>query len=159
MTKEEARQMRLETLKEAANHALLKWKPKEEDGKLVSYCNLATSYICVKMGFDGFRGMLAKEMVKRIDSNADFAVVDSQAAQSLANEGRLVIAGCKGDVLPNGHLDHGHIAACYPGKAIYSKKWNEDAPYIVNIGKTNGFMTANLAFNSKPCYYALVSEV
>jgi len=156
--KEQQRQYRLETLKEAAGYALLKWNPKEEEGGLVTFCNLGSSYICVKMGFDGFRGMMANEMVSRMENHADFAVVDAKAAQDLANDGRLVIAGCKGDVLPSGHLDHGHVCVCYPGTLAYSKKWREDAPFCCNVGKTNGLMNTNWAFASKPKYYAWIQD-
>lgn len=147
------RRLRIETLREACQYALLKFKPTTES----TFCNVSVNYISQKMGFDGFRGMMANDIVHRMNNAPDFSVVGPEAAQALANDGRLVIAGITGDPEQNGQLGHGHVSICYVGDTVYSGKWKEECPQTCNVGKENKFCSSNYGFNSKPKYYAWIS--
>jgi len=123
----------------------------------VTYCNCFVAYVARGFGFRGFDGLMANQIIDRMKDAADFALVAPKAAQDLANDGRLVIAGLKGEVMQNGHLDHGHVAVVYPGSMLFSGKWNEDCPLLANVGKENKIFGANYAFREKPEYWAWVS--
>lgn len=137
-------------LKALCDRAVKKYTP---DGD-VTYCNSAVNFICVELGYKGFRGLVANEMVDVMRKSPDFALVTPDDAQKLANDGRLVIAGIKED-------EHGHVAVCYPGGEVTrSGKWRENAPLIANVGKTNGVFNANWGFGLEaPKYYAWIEPV
>jgi hypothetical protein len=112
---------------------------------------VATNFVASQLGYTGFRGMVANDMVALMSKSPDFARVAPASAQNLANDGRLVIAGIKGD-------DHGHVAVCHPGELFYSRKWRQDCPIVANVGRTNGIMSASWAFSDEPGYYAWIES-
>lgn len=136
---------RIQRLIKSCKEAIEDFQPEGE----TTFCNLGANYICKEIGFKDFNGLTANQMVARMKNAPDFALVLSDIAQSLANDGRMVIAGIQAD-------PHGHIALCYPGKVMFSGKWQENAPMICNIGKRNGIMSANYGFLEKPKYYAYI---
>lgn len=125
--------------------AIERFQPKGE----TTYCNCAVQYIAEKMGFTGFDDMLANQMIWRMRNAPDFAVVSPEAAQQIANDGRLVIAGREDQ-------PHGHVCVCAPGTTLYSGKWRDKAPMVFNVGARNGLMGANYAFREMPDYWAWV---
>lgn len=124
----------------------------------VTHCNSFVSFVARGLGFGGFDGLMANQIVDRMKNAADFALVVGKAAQEIANDGRLVVAGQKGDVMMNGHLDHGHVSVVFPGAMIFSGKWNEEAPLLANVGKENKVFGANYAFKEKPEYWVWINE-
>lgn len=135
-----------ERLKEAGEEAVKRFTP---DGE-ASYANLGFSYVAKKMGHRGFDGMQASQIVVRVRSDPDWSNVTPEAAQKLANDGKLVLAGFQDEVL-------GHVAAVMPGNALRASKWNgELAPIVANVGVRNGIMGANHAFSSRPQYWVWI---
>lgn len=147
----------LEKLTRLGQEAILLYPPKDD----TTFCNMGVNYVCQGFGFKGFKGLTANLIVDRMTNAPEFAEVSAEAAQRLANDGKVVIAGIRGEVEnPGGSIPlygHGHVSVCSPGKAMYSGKWRESAPQVFNVGKKNGVMSANYAFRGKPRYYALVS--
>lgn len=144
----------LSRLKTAANEAIKDFEPeKNYQGEITTtYCNKAVEYICHEVwGFKGFTGMLANQMFDRMRGAPDFAVVDAEAAQKLANDARMVIAAQKGD-------EHGHVAVVVPGKTLYSSNWRGMAPLVANVGRRNGIMGGNFAFHTEPTFFVLIDD-
>lgn len=145
---------RLDTLKRACEEAVDLFKPVlgTDGGDTITKCNWSVHAISSKMGFSGFYDMMANQIVDRMTNAPDFAEVSPEAAQNLANDGRLVIAGVKDD-------PHGHVAVCYPGSTCYSGKWREAAPMTANAGLHNGIKSANYSFGAiKPKYWTWIEE-
>lgn len=133
-------------IKTACEYAIKRWPAKDDR----TFCNIATSYISSVAGFDGFKGMIANEMVNLLKKSPDWAKVSAQDAQKLATDGRLVIAGRMDE-------PHGHVAAVLPGGALVnSSKWHEEACTLANIGSTNGIIGANWAFRLPPSYFVWI---
>lgn len=136
-------------IKAAGEYAMQRWPPADDR----TFCNIATAHIASVAGYAGFRGMVANDIVKLMSSSPDFAKVAPVAAQALANDGRLVIAGICGEA-------HGHVAVIAPGgELFYSKKWRQDCPVVMNTGKTNGIMSASWAFSEEPAYFSWIESV
>ena len=148
----------VEKLKRVGNEAIEQFKP-EPDG--TTWCNAGVHYICSAFGFKGFKGLTANLIVDRMTRAPEWAEVTPDVAQKLANDGKVVVAGIKGEITNPGSaiplLDHGHCAVVAPGATCYSGKWREAAPMTFNVGKKNGLMAANYGFRQKPRYWALVS--
>jgi hypothetical protein len=144
----------LSRLKTASTEAIKDFQPKtnKENEIIETYCNVATDYICREVWkFKGFMNMMANQIFDRMKNAPDFAEVTPDTAQTLANDGRMVIAGFKNE-------PHGHCAVVVPGKALYSGKWMKNAPLIANVGKRNGIMGANFAFRTPPIFFAHISD-
>lgn len=117
-----------------------------------THCNQATFDIARAVGApvgplsDGHGGpALADTIVDNLKSSDLYKPVSSQAAQSLANQGNLVIAA-----QPN-PVGHGHVATVKPGPDNQGSD-----PMMNNIGRTVGIMPASHAFNphlQPPFYY------
>lgn len=136
----------MERLKAAGEEAVKRFQPEAD----ATYCNVAVSYIAKQLGYQGFVALLANQIVAKMKSSPDFAEVKAEAAQKLANDGKLVVAGIQDE-------PHGHVAVVAPGKAITSPKWRGAlAPLVYNCGKKNGLMGANYAFGAEPKYWALI---
>ena len=116
------------------------YKPKSG----ITHCNQGVQYICEKMGYNKFDGMLANEMVNTMRASLEWAIIKVEDAQGYANEGRLVIAGQQNE-------PHGHVVIIRPGVADHSAKWGVLSPKVVNIGADN-FLDKGLAwvFRDKP---------
>ena len=119
------------------------------DGE-TTYCNAGTSFVAGQMGYPGFIALLANQIVSKMRTSPEWAEVDAGTAQKLANDGRLSVAGIQDE-------PHGHVAAIYPGAAVFSGKWKKLAPMVANCGRKNGLMGANYAFSREPQYWAWVA--
>lgn len=117
-----------------------RFKPKSG----VTWCNLATEYICEKMGYNKFDGMVANEIVRTLRASLEWGPIKIEEAQDYANQGRLVVAGMQSQ-------PHGHVVVIRPGVATYSPKWGVLSPKVVNIGADN-FLDKGLSwvFKEKP---------
>ena len=143
---------RIRLLKLTADQVINDFKHEEDSlGNITkTFCNMALDVLCKEVwGFKGFTGMLANQIVDRMKNAPDFAEVGPDAAQNLANDGRMVIAGFKND-------PHGHVSAIYPGTCVYSGKWRCNAPMSVNVGKRNGLMGTNYAYQTPPIYWVWI---
>lgn len=145
----------VELLRRSIDEAISRFVPKTDYGGTVieTYCNFGVNHVLKAFNFKGFTSLMANEMVKRMESSPDFAVVDGDAAQRLALDGQVVIAGRRAD-------PHGHVATVYPKKEAlpYSGKWKKEVPWVGNVGKRNEVCGANFAFSEEPRYYALIRD-
>ncbi len=143
-------------LKTSIDEAMKRFIPKKDaSGAVVeTYCNFGTNHVLKAFGFKDFVGLVANEIVNRLETHPYFGKVDAEAAQRLALDGQVVIAGRKAE-------GHGHVALVYPKKdpMPISGKWKKPVPWIGNVGKRNEVFGANFAFGEEPCYYALVRDV
>ena len=121
--------------------------PKYKPQNGVTWCNRAVSEICFVMGYNGFEGMLANQMIDKMEKDIPWNRLGPLEAQGHANSGYLVIAGKKQD-------PHGHVVVIRPGNMEYSQKWGKDVPKCVNIGaETTIGRGVNWAFKEEPRYY------
>ena len=137
-----------------------RWAPMVgADGRIYTYCNEATNYICKAMGFDGFDkpktaspddAFFANEMYDAMDkSQEEWKRVIATEAQDLANQGSLVIAAWRNPI-----GGPGHVAVVRPGVLDYSNSWKSYAPKIMNIGRENFIhKKASFAFREIPHFY------
>ena len=114
----------------------------------ITWCNKAVDRICAYLGYAEFHGMMANGIIKHCQVSGDFSPLLITSATALAKAGRIVIAGQEGQV-------HGHVAIVYPGRDIYSGKWQVYVPQVANVGKSNGIMGVNYAFPAPPEFYIL----
>src|SRR5262245_31508649 len=75
----------------------------------MTFCNRAVQYIAEKMGYMGFTGLLANQIMALMKNSEDFEAITLDQAQAEANKGRLVIAGIIQD-------PHGHVVVIRPGE-------------------------------------------
>jgi hypothetical protein len=104
--------------------------PKDVDGKPgdETFCNMAVNYVCSRLGYEKFKGMVANQIVDYMRRKPEeWEPVNMDAAQALANEGRLLLAGVQDE-------PHGHVAVIRPGVEEYSGKWKAKAPKTGNVG-------------------------
>jgi len=140
-------------LKSVIAEAMELYPPEIKDGNVVkTFCNFGVNHVCSAMGFDGFKGMMANQMVFTMQHSPFFSEVYPEVAKEIADNGKIVIAGLQDD-------PHGHVAVVYPGKdMVMSGKWKMRVPQVGNVGKENRIMGANYAFGSAPKYYAFVRK-
>jgi len=132
-------------LRTACDEAVQDEKLAPQDGK--TFCNLGVQVIAERIGYGEFLGMLANQIVDHLERSGDFEDVGPLLATKKANSGVLVIAALRGK-------PHGHVAVVYPSGVTYSGKWKKECPVVANVGKRNGIMGANYAFDSEPSYHA-----
>lgn len=150
------RAARIELLRSACIEAIKLFPPTSTG---VTFCNRGVHYIASRLGYLGFaskyenQALLANQIVSKFkNGDPDWARVQAQAAQDLANSGNLVIAGAHGE-------EHGHVAAVYPGGVcVKSGKWNGLCPTVANVGKENGVKGANWCFSDEPGYWVLIDS-
>lgn len=139
-------------LRTACEEAIEQFKPQGE----TTYCNMALNYIAEKMGYQGFRGLLANEIVAKLQDDPDFAPISAEQVSKLARAGNFIVAGAFGQ-------PHGHVSTAYPcdRPIAISAKWGGlAAPWLANIGKEtyHGIVTANWAFKDKPRYWVWIPD-
>lgn len=139
----------LEVFSKAVTGDISQWKPlmptkddpntKENERK--TYCNFSVREVCEKMGYTGFAGMMANQIVQKMQKSEKWFAVPVDEAQGYANNGNVVIAGI---------IDspHGHVAVVRPGKEKYSDKWKKAVPMVMNVGATN-FIDHHIGFAFK----------
>lgn len=146
----------VELLRRSIDEAIARFIPKKDaSGTVVeTYCNFGTNHVLKAFRFVEFSGLIANEIVTRMEKHPYFAKVEGDAAQKLALDGQVVVAGRKDN-------PHGHVALVYPKKDPMpgSGKWGKQVPWIGNVGKKNEVCGANYAFGQEPCYYALIRDV
>lgn len=118
-----------------------------------TYCNLGVQYVLARFGYEKAKGMVANQMVDLFQRSADWGVVGMEAAQALANEGRVVVSGAKGD-------PHGHVVVVRPGIMEFSGKWKCLAPKVSNIGGRPAALgkSAAWAFEAVPQFWMLKTQ-
>lgn len=105
--------------------------PETVNGNLVTKCNQFVSYVAKSLGYFGFDGLNANQMIelmKKTDSGW-IQPADHTTAQNHANQGVLVVAGKSN---PSGH---GHVCLVIPGILEKSGSWSVSVPKCVNVGK------------------------
>ena len=141
------------------------FKP-NQDGS--THCNAAVHAIAsTAFNYNGFRNMMADQIVQFMATGPDWQAIDMSAAQDAANNGSLVVAGLSGAELGQAH---GHVVVIRPGLPCDSGKWGS-VPRCVNIGASDflaraqaGVLTnmpvgVNEAFIPKPKFYVLRSTL
>ena len=119
---------------------------------IVSFCNYGIHRICRGMKYDAFSGMLANQICDHLDAKwiktSGTNEQKAAAAQIAANIGDLAIAALRGS-------PHGHVAVIAPGNKVFSGKWDCYLPRCYNVGRKNGVMGINYAFDIFPEFYVL----
>lgn len=104
-----------------------------QDG--TTFCNEGVNSVATAMGYKGFAGMNADQIVAFMAASPDWSPVPLEQAQELANQGSLLVAGLDSKTLEQAH---GHVAVIRPGRPVYSGKWNTNVcPRVLNIGAEN----------------------
>ena len=118
----------------------------------ISHCNQYLNEVCQFLGWKGFDGLLANQIVDLMASSESWSEVAMEKCQFLANQGTLVVAGLKAE-------PHGHVAVICPGKEKSSGRWGM-CPSVANVGK-EVFIGKGLswAFSIMPKFYALRSTL
>lgn len=118
----------------------------------MTFCNQAVRFIAERLGYQGFKSMLANQMVAFMRSSPAWLPIQLDQAQGYANQGRLVVAGLQDQ-------PHGHVTLVRPGVADFSGKWKTAAPKVINIGADNFIGKGlNWAFQKKPEVFLLKTE-
>lgn len=120
--------------------------PKE--GK--TFCNIGTYYILDELGYGHYF----------FDTQAKMPKLANEMNLTLKRHfKKLELNNLSSDYLESGNIfiasiynaPHGHIAIIYPTKTkVFSFKWNTSVPLCANIGKENGIIGLNYAFDEKP---------
>lgn len=115
-----------------------------------TFCNQGVNYVSEAMGYKGFAGKNADEIVGILSTSDDWSPVPMEKAQDLANQGSLLIAGLDSEALGQAH---GHVVVCRPGRPVYSGKWATNlCPRTLNIGAENFIARAKKgALTNQPC--------
>jgi hypothetical protein len=124
-----------------------------------TFCNVATQDVLRRMGYDALEGLTADEMYASISSSKDWLRKPMADAQSLVNEGTILMG-----ILPAAKLGqlHGHVNTLTTGSEDFSGMWNCKTPLCMNLGRIGTcFRTKgeNWAFQMIPEIYALTSTL
>lgn len=123
---------------------------KNDDGTIsgiVTHCNGYVNEVCQLMGWKGFDGMMANQIVDYMAGSDQWTETAMEKCQFLANQGTLVIAGMKEDI-------HGHVCVVVPGKDKTSGRYGI-VPSVANVGKEIFIgKGVNWAFSSMPKFWA-----
>jgi len=112
-----------------------------------THCNQFVSEVATACGFKGFVGLMANDIADLISKNDQWSETPIDKAQTLANNGTLVIAAIKGN-------PHGHVNVVCPGRIKLSGRWGE-VPTVANVGKDNFIGKGlNWAYSDMPKLYA-----
>lgn len=113
----------------------------------VTHCNGYVNEVCQYLGWKGFDGLLANQMIDLMATSDAWTETPIEKCQFLANQGTLVIAGLKDD-------PHGHVNVICPGKEKTSGRWSL-VPSCANVGKDIFIGKGiNWAFSDLPKFYA-----
>lgn len=114
-----------------------------------TFCNLAVTHICGRMGYEKLKGMVANQIVDFLKRSEEWQPVDMSVAQNLANQGCVVIAGKQED-------PHGHVTVIRPGLEEFSGKWQMKVPRACQVGATSYIgKTLSWAFKEVPEMWVL----
>lgn len=121
-------------------------RPEYQPKNGTTYCNMFTHEVVSKMGFKGFEGLMANEIVSLISSHDQWSEVALEKVQDLANAGTLVVLGTHGE-------PHGHVSIACPGRLKTSGRWGQ-VPTVASVGKENMIRGMNWVFSDMPKCYA-----
>jgi len=120
-----------------------------------TFCNYATQAVLSKLGYAKMNGLTADAMHLFVSNSKDWLIKPISDAQSLANEGAILLA-----ILPAVKLgqSHGHVCSCTTGSGDFSGHWNIKTPMVMNLGRKGTCFRqrgVNYAFQVIPEIYAL----
>ena len=139
------------TLSDFAKEAVVqaKYQPKMDPvtGAITTFCNVFVAACARSVGCEELNEFTANQMVCQMEEVKTWVEVSAYAAASAAENGYLVVAGIKtGDL-----TKHGHVCIVVPGGTAWSKNFNQDMPFVANVGKTN--------FHKRLASYAFTTEI
>lgn len=123
-------------------------RPEYKPSGGVTHCNAYVDEVCQALGYKGFSGLLANQIIDVMASTSDqWTSANIEKCQFLANQGTLVIAALKAD-------PHGHVNVVCPGKEKTSGRWG-NVPSCANVGAEIFIGRGiNWAFRDLPKFYA-----
>lgn len=130
-----------------------------DDGREVTYCNLAVQAVLNAYGYHYLDAHLADAMMIVMRKSDDFKAVPVADCQFMANRGTVVVAGLDSRQLKQGA---GHVCTLTPGEEEWSGHWNCRVPVCLSIGREGiNFRTkgVNWAFRDMPEFYAWVPSL
>lgn len=116
-----------------------------------TFCNQAVHAIASKLGYKGFGGLVANQMISKMASpGSGFRKVSAQEAINAAKQGKLVVAGRTNNTPRAGRPDGkapGHVA-------VVTGEYAPGVPGIAQAGrKTFGWGSVNQGFGKTPPSY------
>lgn len=118
-------------------------------------CNYAVNEaVRTYCSYDGFVGLQANDIIEKMEMDKAVwqRLYGHGLAQGEANRGEMVVAGLEG-------RKHGHVVVIYPGKMVFSGKWERWVPLCMNVGKSNWVGRGiNYAFRKEPKYFLYMEE-
>lgn len=115
----------------------------------VTFCNLFVQLFFSRMGYNGFKGMLASDMVRFARSSGDFLRVGIRDAISAAVAGQPSFAGLEGS-------PHGHVCILLDSTPSFSQRFDQMVPHCVDVGKNYRWdVPISFAFRSMPEFFIL----
>lgn len=125
-----------------------------------TFCNILAQRVCRAMGYDKLDDLTANQMHDWCEAN--WFKTTEDGAVAAANAGDLALAIWRNPECPKlseDYTHHGHVAVVFPGKPIFSGKWNRYAPLVaaVDLPIPSG---ANYSFGKDrmPDYFRLGRE-
>ena len=109
----------------------------------LTHCNQAVQMIASIMGYSGFAGLLADQMVALMASSPDWRIATGSEAAVYALSGGLAVAGMASKRLGEAH---GHVTVVYPLGMGHSGSLGRDVPMVANVGKFCGICVSTEAF-------------
>lgn len=114
-----------------------------------TFCNQAVQQVCHLECYKEFDGLLANEIIEKMNGSSEWLNVRSIQASDWAQRGGIGVAALPG-------TPHGHVAVLYPGPMQTSGSLGRDVPIVANVGKKNAVMKVSAAFpvkNGEPGYW------
>jgi hypothetical protein len=114
----------------------------DDDPELETFCNLAVAHVAKGMGIQGLGGILANEIMRRLNAGEIIAreEKDPERVARHAMRGGFAIAGMTGKP--------GHVATIYPAPCQVSPSLGKPVPMCANVGPkgSNGVKRVSSAF-------------
>ncbi len=109
----------------------------------VTHCNQAVTRVAAALGYNGFAGLLADEIVDLMAHSDAWEVATGSEAAIYALSGGLAVAGMSSARMGE---THGHVAVVYPLGMGRSGSLGHDVPTVANVGKFVGICLSSEAF-------------
>jgi hypothetical protein len=114
----------------------------DDDPELETFCNLAVAHVSKGMGIQGLAGILANEIMRRLNAGEIVArqEKDTERVARHAMRGGFAIAGMTGKP--------GHVATIYPAACEKSPSLGIPVPICAHVGQkgSNGVKRVSSAF-------------
>lgn len=130
----------LYSLLDAIHEAFSRPEYAPHDG--VTHCNQFCHEVVSAIGFKGFEGLMANQMIDILGGSDQWSEVAIEKVQDMANAGSLIVLGTHGE-------PHGHVAIACPGKSKISGRWGQ-GPMVASVGKQNMIRAWNWVFSDSP---------